>query len=56
LLNGGKSNLPDEIKTAIVCEKMSWTYTEYEEQPEWFISSLLMKWSIENEHQKKNTK
>lgn len=32
----------------LVCEKMNWTFEEYERQPYWFISALLLKWSIEN--------
>lgn len=49
LLNGGKSNLPDELKIAVVCEKMGWSYNEYNEQPNWFIETLLLKWRSENE-------
>jgi hypothetical protein len=44
--------LPEELKIAYVCEKMGWTYTEYMEQPDWFISVLLIKWNAESEQQK----
>jgi len=26
----------------ILCKKMKWTFQEYEEQPEWFITALLI--------------
>ncbi len=30
---------------------MGWTYYEYEQQPDWFIKTLLLKWGVESEHQ-----
>jgi len=52
LLNGSKTSVPSEMKMAMVCEKMSWTYEQYQEQPEWFISTLLLKWACEHKHDK----
>jgi hypothetical protein len=40
----------------MVCEKMCWTYQEFENQPDWFIQLLLFKWSLDNEHQNKNAR
>lgn len=40
---------------AFICERMRWTYTEYMEQPEWFIKTLLMKWKEDSEAQKNKT-
>jgi hypothetical protein len=40
----------------MVCEKMSWTYEEYEKQPDWFIQTLLLKWSLENQQQKQDAR
>ena len=41
---------------AIVCEKMGWTFDEFESQPVWFIDVLLMKWVEESNAQKENNK
>lgn len=43
--------LPDEMIVAIVCEKIGWTYQEYASQPDWLISTLLIKWNEEAKHQ-----
>jgi len=49
LLNGNRCELSHEIKSAMVCERMNWTYGEYSSQPNWFIEILMLKWFIENE-------
>jgi len=49
LLNGDKTDLSDDVTMAIVCDKMGWTFQEYREQPIYFIKTLLLKWSVENE-------
>lgn len=40
----------------IVCEKMHYTYEEYQSQPTWFISSLLIKWNEEGIFNKESSK
>lgn len=40
----------------MVCEKMSWTYEEYNSQPNWFIETLLIKWNLDGEYQNKKLK
>jgi hypothetical protein len=40
----------------MICEKMCWSYEEYMNQPDWFIQTLLLKWSLENQKQKQDSK
>jgi hypothetical protein len=35
---------------------MCWAYEEYMNQPDWFIQTLLLKWSLENQKQKQDSK
>jgi hypothetical protein len=32
--------LPPELKQALLCREMKWTYEEYRDQPQWFIVVL----------------
>lgn len=41
---------------AIVCEKMGWTLQQYEDQPVFFIDTLLLKWVEETKHAKDQEK
>lgn len=47
------SELSDEMTAVMVCSKMGWTYTEYINQPDWFISALLIKWGCDIEEKYK---
>jgi hypothetical protein len=38
----------DDLASVMVCDRMGWTYDEYLSQPEWFIHSLIEKWSQDN--------
>lgn len=36
----GHGSSTEELNILLLCKKMGWTYTEYEEQPYWFVASL----------------
>lgn len=40
----------DQIMMLVVCDRMKWTFQEYMQQPEAFIKSLILKWSLDAEH------
>lgn len=37
--------LEHEMSALIVCDRMGWTYEEYQSQPLWFIHGLIAKWN-----------
>lgn len=47
LLDGMDTELPHEMVAVIVCSRMQWTYDQYQQQPVWFIKTLLMKWGMD---------
>ena len=47
--------IPLEMQIAIICDKMRWTLDEYLSQPEWFIKTLILKWSVESDHNKRQS-
>lgn len=48
-----QGELPEEMITAIVCEKMGWTFQEYMDQPTGFIDILILKWNEDTEYKNK---
>lgn len=44
---------PPELVIAAIVDKTGWTYQEIVSQPSWLIDTLLLKWSLDNEHAKK---
>jgi len=40
----------------LVCEKTGWTYTEYQDQPVWFVQAMLAKWGADADYQKRQSK
>lgn len=41
------------MRAAVICREMKWTYTEYMDQPSWFIDILCKLFNAESEHNKK---
>ena len=41
---------------AVICEKMGWTYQQYQEQPVWFTELLVRKLEIDNKTQNEAAK
>lgn len=41
---------------ALVCERMGWTYWDFEAAPDWFIDVLLLKWVEDTRHAKEQQK
>lgn len=35
--------MPEEIKIAVLCQHMGWTYQQYMSQPRWLIQTLEIK-------------
>ena len=52
----GHGTIPDELDILLVCKQMKWTYTEYMEQPRWFIESLSGLLRIDTEEENKRIK
>jgi hypothetical protein len=44
------------MKAVIVCREMSWSWHEYREQPQWFITMLLSMLQNEAEETKRKAK
>jgi len=45
---GAKGDPSEDVIMLVVCEKMKWTYQEFQSQPLFFIKQLLIKWGVEN--------
>ena len=50
---GLETNSPD-LFMFIVCDKMQWTYEQYNSQPDWFIDGLNQLWNLRAKYQKDN--
>ncbi len=48
--------MSEEMVMAMICEKMGWTYSEYVNQPDWFLQLLIMKFGADAEHQNRLNK
>lgn len=55
-LAGAGFELTHELVVAIVCERMGWTYWDFEAAPVWLVDTLLMKWTAEARHAKEQEK
>lgn len=47
--------LSPDMLAVVVCDKMRWTFQEYQDQPEYFVRLLLTKWE-EDAIKNKDTK
>jgi len=52
----GRSNIDNNLFIIILCHEMKWTYSQYIEQPDWFVRSLHAKINIENYHANRQLK
>jgi hypothetical protein len=43
---------PQALLKAVVCERMGWTFTEYDAQPANEVAALLAIWNIQHSLQK----
>lgn len=41
---------------AAIADRTGWTYQEIINTPQWLLDTLLLKWSLDNEHDKKQLK
>lgn len=48
--------MDQEWQIAILCERMGWTFKEYENQPQWFLEVLELKSRLEAEQQQAEAK
>jgi len=44
------------MKATVICREMSWTWQEYRDQPQWFITMLLSMLQNEAEEAKRRSK
>lgn len=44
------------MMTAILCREMSWTWTELQDQPIWFVKNLIAYMAAESDHIRKQQK
>jgi hypothetical protein len=51
LLKTGKAKIMPELQAVIICERMGWTFNEYEAQPIWFLELLQAKLNEDGKHQ-----
>ena len=54
MLEGVSVDTPPELVTALIAERIGWTYEQILDQPRWLIEALLSKWALESEKQKEN--
>lgn len=47
---------PYELVIAAIVDRTGWTYQEIVSAPQWLIDTLLLKWRLENEHDKERSK
>lgn len=41
------------MEAILICEKMKWTYQEYENQPEWLINGIIISNNEKNKERRK---
>ena len=50
----GHGTVSEELNILLLCKQMKWTYTEYMEQPQWFVESMagLLRTDIKEENRR----
>jgi hypothetical protein len=52
----GRGQISDDLKAVIICQKMNWDYYTYQSQPNWFITALMDKMSIDADRENMEAK
>lgn len=50
---GGEVDMTEDMLAVLICEKMHYTFQEYDAQPTWFIRSLIAKMQAEAKEARK---
>lgn len=52
----GHGAVPDDVVIVQVCKNMGWTYSDYIEQPQWFVELVADMIRIESKEQERRIK
>ena len=48
--------MSEELTAVLLCGKLNWTYDEYLDNPSWFNTAMITKFSVEADVEKKLSK